>query len=162
MLKRLSIRLKMALIYVEIVIFTVPMLIASYCAMRYLNSTEIDVASKFVSTFGVIYIIYVVVYLFATIVLGRKLTNMISKPLVKATNTLYQVTESLHNTTEQFNSSSISLAESGSEQAAAIEETSATMNQTTAMIKQNNENTLTARDLIENMDKSLTEVVRRN
>ena len=81
MLKNLTIRLKIALIYVEIIIFTVPMILVSYLAMRHLNNTEIYAGEQIVSTFGIIYVVYTVVYVAATLLLGRKLTNLITFPL---------------------------------------------------------------------------------
>jgi len=81
MLKNLTIRLKIALIYVEMVIFTIPMLIVSYLAMFRLNSMEAGVGGQLVYFFGIGYVVYLVVYVAATLLLGRKLTKLIVYPL---------------------------------------------------------------------------------
>lgn len=160
MLKKLSIRLKIVIIYVEIVIFTIPMLIISYFGMQNLNNTEIYQGEGFVSAFGLAYIIYTVVYVAVTILLGRKLTSLISQPMVEATESLYRAVENINNTAGQLNSSSNTLAESGAGQAAAIEETSATMQETSTMIKQNAANTLRAIELSGQTEKLMEEAVK--
>lgn len=81
MLKNLSVRLKIALIYVVIVIFTIPILIVSYLTMVNLNNTDIHAGDQIVSMFGIIYIVFVAVYVLAVLFLGRKLTGSIVFPL---------------------------------------------------------------------------------
>ena len=81
MLRNLTIRLKIAIIYVEIVLFTIPMVIISYITMNNLNHMAINTGQQIVTRFGVVYIIYIIVYVFVTIFIGRKLTKAIVYPL---------------------------------------------------------------------------------
>ena len=104
MLKNLTIRLKMALIYVEMTLFTVPMIIISYIIMRQINNSEIHAADKLVSTFGIVYIVYLIVYVFTTLMLGRKLTSLISFPLRDLERTASQIASGNVDATPEYES----------------------------------------------------------
>ena len=75
------------------------------------------------------------------IVLALYVSSLISKPLEKATVSLYEVGDKIENAVNQVSESAASIAGSSNEQAASIEETSATMNETSSMISQTAENT---------------------
>lgn len=81
MLKNLSIRLKIALIYVVVAAFTLPLLGASFLTMRHLNTLEINAGNRIVFIFGIVYLVFLVVYISSLVLLGRKLTGLIVFPL---------------------------------------------------------------------------------
>ena len=81
MLKNLPIRLKMAAIYLDMCLFTLPILFASYMSMRKLNELAGGAGDGIVSTFTWLYPVFIVVYLAATYALGRKLTTVMAFPL---------------------------------------------------------------------------------
>lgn len=81
MMKNLPIRLKFVSIYINMSVFTIPILIISLIAMRWINQAESGAGTQIVNAFTVIYPIYIVVYVLVTILLGRKLTKLIAFPI---------------------------------------------------------------------------------
>ena len=81
MLKNRTIRLKMAAIYVEIALFTIPMVIISFLIMRYLNGEDPGTADRLISVIGIVFIVYCVVYVLVTFFIGRSLAGQIVFPI---------------------------------------------------------------------------------
>ena len=81
MFKNLPIRLKMVTLYINMAVFTIPMLIISHSFMAKLNSMEPGAGTAIVQTFLWAYPLFIAVYLVVTIFIGRKLTKAIAFPL---------------------------------------------------------------------------------
>lgn len=75
------------------------------------------------------------------ITLGLMITNMITKPIHKAIDSLNEGTNEVSAASSQVAAASQQLAEGTSEQASAIQETSSTLEETSSMVHQNRENT---------------------
>jgi methyl-accepting chemotaxis protein len=73
--------------------------------------------------------------------LGLMVSNMITKPIKYAIDTLSVGTDEVSSASSQVSAASQALAEGTSEQAAAIQETSSTLEETSSMVHQNRENT---------------------
>jgi methyl-accepting chemotaxis protein len=80
MIKNLPVRLKLALLYVNMAIFTFPILIVSHRYMDKLNQMEAGTGDGIVSAFLYVYPLFILVYFIATYTIGRKLTKAIAFP----------------------------------------------------------------------------------
>lgn len=82
MLKNATIRQKFIAIYVDMIVFTLPILYISYLAMRWINNAQdFEAGQKIVSTFAWGYPVFILVYVIVTYSIGRTLTKMIAFPL---------------------------------------------------------------------------------
>lgn len=79
--------------------------------------------------------------------LGMMISNMITKPIKQAINSLNVGSEEVSSAASQVAAASQSLAEGVSEQAASVQETSSTLEETSSMVHQNRENTQQAASL---------------
>jgi methyl-accepting chemotaxis protein len=57
------------------------MVIGSFFLIKHVNNTEIYASDQIVSTFGIVCITYLLVYIVLTVLLGRKLTHLITYPI---------------------------------------------------------------------------------
>jgi methyl-accepting chemotaxis protein len=80
MIKNLPVRLKLAILYVNMAIFTFPILIVSHRFMDKLNNMEAGTGDSIVSAFLYVYPLFIVVYFICTYTIGRKLTKAIAFP----------------------------------------------------------------------------------
>jgi methyl-accepting chemotaxis protein len=80
MIKNLPIRLKLALLYVNMAIFTFPILIVSHRFMDKLNNMEAGTGDNIVTAFLYVYPLFILVYFIVTYSIGRKLTKAIAFP----------------------------------------------------------------------------------
>lgn len=96
------------------------------------------------------------------IFLGLMITNMITRPIQHAIDSLNVGTDEVSSASIQVSSASQQLAEGTSEQASAIQETSSTLEETSSMVHQNRENTQQAAVLAKQVkqfaDKSSAEM----
>ena len=81
------------------------------------------------------------------VVLGTMISNMITRPIKYAIDSLNMGTDEVSTASSQVAAASQQLAEGTSEQAAAIQETSSTLEETSSMVHQNRENTQQAATL---------------
>ena len=80
-MKNLQIRIKLAAMYVNMAVFTVPALIISYLVMDRLNAMEPGAGTELVRAFLWGYPTFILIYFFATLFIGRKLAAAIAFPL---------------------------------------------------------------------------------
>ena len=96
--------------------------------------------------------------------LGLMISNMITRPIKYAIDSLNIGTDEVSTASSQVSAASQQLAEGTSEQAAAIQETSSTLEETSSMVHQNRENTQQAATLARQANqyahKSNTEMAR--
>ena len=92
-MKNIPIRLKMATMYVNMSIFTLPILIVSYIQMRNLNAMAPGAGDGIISTFTWVYPVFIVVYLAVTFALGRKLTGALAFPLKDLDTAAHQIAQ---------------------------------------------------------------------
>lgn len=94
MIKKLPIRLKFVLIYINMTIFTVPILLVSHKAMRWINTApSVEAGARVVSAFVWIYPLFILVYLAVTYIIGRKLTTNIAFPLQELAKTSREIAQ---------------------------------------------------------------------
>ncbi|MCL2496996.1 MAG: methyl-accepting chemotaxis protein [Symbiobacteriaceae bacterium] len=106
-----------------------------------------DETIKITSTLRIVSFVIVIAGVVISMLLAFYISDLISKPLINATEKLREVNDNIGSAANELSDASNSLAEASSEQAASIEETSATMNQTASMILQTVENTFLAKEL---------------
>ena len=100
-------------------------------------------------------IIIAVIAITASVFIAVFIKNAVTRPLIRAAESLYQINENIGNSANEFTISANSLADSANQQAAAIQETSATMTQTSAMIEQNTNNTVQAKEMADSSGKMI-------
>lgn len=81
MFKKLTIRFKLITLYVNMVAFSLPLLIYSYMQMSAINTMEIGTAGAILQRMLVVYPLWAVVYVSFTVWLGRKLAEAIAIPI---------------------------------------------------------------------------------
>lgn len=82
-----------------------------------------------------------VIGLFAIIIIGTILTNMVTKPIYMIIDRLNEDSSEVSVASSQVESASHHLAEACLEESASIQETSATLEETSSMVQQNKDNT---------------------
>lgn len=85
--------------------------------------------------------------LLAIIISGISITNMVTKPIYKAIDSLNAESAEASAASSQVEAASHQLAEASLEEAASIQETSSTLEETSSMVQQNNDNTKLAANL---------------
>lgn len=141
-----------------------------------INVDEADrkyIQSKKDATVSTIMLLTITITSFGLLLaLGLMISNMITKPIKQAIDTLTEGTEEVSAASSQVAAASQQLAEGTTEQAASIQETSSTLEETSSMVHQNRENTQQAASLakqtkqfaekshveMENMMKSMNEL----
>lgn len=98
-------------------------------------------------TANVILLITILLSFGLLIVLNVMISNMITRPIKKAIDSLAEGTEEVSAASYQVAAASQNLAESTQEQSASVQETSSTLEETSSMVHQNRENTQQAATL---------------
>jgi len=117
-------------------------------------SDALDTANSWFTILFILIAGSILVAIAVGMALALYISGIISKPLIRVTDSLNEVTIKINGAATQFSESSNNLANSSSSQAASIEETSATMNETSSMIAQTAENTGQATKLAEEASKN--------
>jgi methyl-accepting chemotaxis protein len=81
MIKNWKIRAKMAVLYVEILVFTCPLLVSTGFLLYYTNRVSEEVGAQVLRYYVIFAAAYVVLYILVTLIIGRKLAHAIAKPV---------------------------------------------------------------------------------